>query len=168
MAFKPGSNQRDYTLCSQYDDALDLPELPALAEDASADAIAAHEAVLAERAHKLKVARETSNYDAIIKPGKRPAIFHMRNVSGTALDWWHGQPGGFVQKRALLLRLALKMIEGFDAKLTYGETSDGDKLLSAESLNVIYAMEGGNGRNVVVELAEEVAQRTFQGVGPLS
>ena len=168
MAFKPGSNQRDSTLCSQYDEAIDLPEVPTLADDADADAIAARDAIAADRAHKLKVARETANYDAIVKQGKRPAIFHLRHVTGTALDWWHHQPGGIVRKRALLLRLALKSIEGFDVKLVHDETDDGDKLLSAESLNAIYSMEGGRGRDVVIELAEEVAQRTFQGVGPLS
>ena len=168
MAFKPGSNQRDYTLCSQYDDALDLPEVPTLAADADAEAIAARDAIAKDRAHRLKVARETANFDTLIKPGKRPTFFHCRHIPGWAMDWWHGQNVGDVEKQALLFRLALKTIENLgDVKMVHGE-QDGQRLLSTASLDALYSIGDGLGRKVVGELAGIIAAKTFRGVDPLS
>lgn len=165
--FKPGSLQKDYTLISQYDDALDLPDVQDLAADADQESVDARDKSAADCAQRLKVARERSDWATLIKPGRRATLFHFRHIPGSALDWWHGQDVGDVEKQALLFRLALKSIENLgDVKMQHDE-QDGQRLLSATSLDALYAIGDGFGRKVVGELASIVASKTFRGVDPL-
>lgn len=166
--FKPGSNQRDYSLCSQYDDALDLSDIPELSDDADDAARAARDAVIADRIHRLKVAHQTSDFSSLVKPGQKPMIFHFRHIRGDAVDWWHGLDVGDLSKEAMLFRLAIKSVENFDIKLKFID-ADGEvpRRLHADSLAEIYAMGNGIGRHVVRELADIIARKTFMGVDPL-
>ncbi len=172
MAFKAGSLQRDYTLCSQYDDALELPVVPKLGDDASPEDVKARDAVIAERAQKLKVARERNDWASIVKPGRVATIFHFRHIPGTALDWWQGQSEkiGGIESHALLFRLALTKIENLGDFKAEPVEVDGHRMLSAKALDDLYAIDSdsGLGRRVVGELASLVAERTFRGVSPLS
>lgn len=165
--FKPGSNQKPYTLCSQYDDALDLHEIADLPEGADQDTIDARNKAITDRNQRLKVARERSDWTTLIKPGGRPSFFHFRHIPGSALDWWHGQDVGDVEKQALLFRLALTSVENLgDVKMRHEDVGD-VRILSAESLDYLYAIGDGLGRKVVGELASLVATKTFRGVDPL-
>ncbi len=151
--FRPSSLVRDYTLISQHDPALQLPD------DAE------------QRTHALKVARDQSDWASLLRAGQSPTMFLCRQVSGTALDWWHDQEGGDMYKQTLLLRLAIKSIDnlGVDAKY---DTEGGHKKLSLETLDLIYAIETDEdprlGRKIVAELSGLVAARTFRGLVPLS
>lgn len=151
--FRPSSLVRDYTLISQYDPALKLPE------DAT------------ERAHVLKVARDQSDWKSLLVEGQSPTSFLCRQVSGTALDWWHDQKGGDMYKQTLLLRLAIKSIDNLDADVKH-DTEDGHKKLSKETLDLIYAISTDEdpqlGRKIVGELSGLIAARTFRGLVPLS
>ncbi len=177
MAFKSASNQRDYTLCSQFDDALDLPDVPEITDEPTPEDVAAAKKIAEEREQRLKVARERSDWPALIKPGHRAAFFHFRHIPGTAIDWWQGQTEkcGAIEAQALLFRLALRKIEGIatlEVKLVEVPTADGSyvKLVSPESMDAIYALDGssdGIGRKVVGELASVVFKKTFRGVDPL-
>jgi hypothetical protein len=172
--FKPGSLQRDYTLCSEYDSALDLPEVADLAEDASEESIAARNAAIEERARRLRVARERGEWATIIKPGGKPTLFHFRHIPGSALDWWHGKSEqlGTIAGYALLFRLALKGVENLGSLEMKFDEIDGQRVLSDASIDQLYALQRADGteigRAIVGELGRVVAQKTFRGVSPLS
>lgn len=171
--FKPLSNQREYSLVSEKDDALDLPAIPTLADDADADAIAAHAAAVKDRAQKLKNIRERSEWPTLIKPGYRASIFHFRQIPGSALDWWEGQREkvGAIEAQALLFRLALIRVENLGGLEVKFEHIDDQKLVTREFLDALYSLDGdpmGIGRSIIGELANVVVKRVFGGLGPLS
>lgn len=179
MSFKTGSLQRDYTLCSQFDDALDLPDVPEERDDETEEQAVERKRIAAERAHKLKVARERSDWSSLVKPGHSPTMFHFRQIPGASIDWWHGQNEklGGVEGQTLLLRLALKSIQnldGFDVK--HDDVRDSmrqvHRLVSIDSLNKLYEIGTAGdphiGRKIVGELAGVVAVKTFGGLLPLS
>ncbi len=168
------SLQRDYTLITQHDDALDLPVVPRLADDASDEDKAAAKVIADDRAHKLKVARETGDWKQLIRPGAKPTEFICRQLPGTALDWWHDHNGGDMEKQALLLRLAIKSIKNLDfpEDIVQFETADGHRKLSADALDYLYSLgteaDPQLGRKIVGELAGLVFARAFRGLVPLS
>lgn len=171
--FKPGSLQRDYTLCSQYDGALDLPAFPdELPPDADADAKAQRDKIIKERAEKLKAARDHNSWPTLVKPGSVATIFHFRHIPGSDVDWWHGQNEklGGVEGQALLFRLALKSVENLGALEIKHEEIDGHRLVSSATLDALYAIDdnSGIGRKVVGELAGIVAEKTFARLTPKS
>lgn len=169
------SNQSDYTLCSQYDPALDLPEIGELAEDADEATIAAHRSAIADRDQKLKAARERGGDEwvKLTKPGGNPTRFNFRQVPGPAVTWWHNE----IQRRELnqagatelMFRLALRSVDNLGTfKAHVSPNADGHDILSLESLATIYAVGDGIGRRVVFELGSIVLGKTVQRIGPLS
>jgi hypothetical protein len=168
------SLQRDYVLCSQYDDALDLPAIPDLAPDASADDTAAVAALVADRDQKLKVARERGGDEwvKLTKPGKVPSRFTFRQVPRHSVNWLYGEVErrqlSHIETLELLFRLALKSVDGLGS---YEVRRDGGEhdLLSLDSLDTLYGIGAGLGVKVVIELASIIALRTTRGgAGPLS
>ena len=161
MSFAPPSLQRDYVLCSQYDDALDLPEVPELAEDAPAADRAHVEQLAADRAVRLKVARERGDWP--IKQGRNPTRFTFRPVPRHSINWWLGEVGRHkkndLESLELMFRLAIKEVDNFGSFKAQHEEIDGHRLLTVESLNALYAAGNGLGVKVVFELAEVVAMR---------
>ena len=176
MAFAPPSLQKDYTLCSSLDPALDLPDLVELPDNASAEDVATAKAITADRAQKLKVAAATGNWSAITKPGERPTEFSFRQIFGSALTWLSGQ----VERNRLsgdesfelAFRLALKDISNFGKVDLQREKLDGHLLVTQKSLESIYAIGRDTaaahlGRLIVLELGMLVFSRAIRGVDPL-
>lgn len=170
--FKPASLQRDYTICSQYDSALDLPVVPEKRDDETAEDAAIRAAVATERAEKLRIARERSDWTAITRIGGKPTLFQCRHIPGSDVDWWHGQRErlGDVESQALLFRLALNSIENFGGHEFKHEYIDGHRVAPASTLDILYALDenSGIGRKVVGELAGVVAEKTFARLSPKS
>lgn len=171
------SLQKEYVLCFSQDPAFDFPPIPAIdRETASADEIAAADAALKERDHKLRLARESGNWDAITKQGQRPTRFKFRQVHGSHLTWWHGQNNRenltMAESFELMFRLALIDVENlgsFQVKHDDGKP----RLVSLSCLNRLYALgsDTGNaqlGRELVMELGAHVAKRAVEGCPPLS
>lgn len=175
--FAPPSLQREYVLCSPMDPALDLPEVPVIGEDAKMEDIALRDEMVKVRDHKLKVARETGKWDALIKPGQKPTMFRFRNIHGGCLNWLHGES----TRRNLIpdecfelaFRLAVVSVDNFPGLEIRYEMIDGFKIATRDSLDRLYDIgrdtnEPQLGRQIVLELGAHVFSRAVNGVSPLS
>lgn len=169
--FRPGSLQTGYALCSQYDDALDLPVVPELPDDAEPDAVAARDAAQAERDKKLEVARDRGDFSTLVKPGKVATFWHFRQVPRRSLAWFFGERDrrqlSHLEAVELLFRIALRKVDHFGP---YTPDFDGGEhdLLTLESLDKLYEGLGPLGSKVVVELGSLVMQRCLRGASPKS
>jgi len=172
--FRPGSLQRDYSLFSEYDEAFDLPQIPQVTDDSTDEDREASKAIAAERASKIRIARETGDWKPILRPGGKPVEFVCRQLPGTVLDWWHDYKAGEMARRTMLLRLSLKAIKNLDFPddIVVFESEDGHRKLSTAALDYLYSFGTEDhpqlGRSVVGEIAIQVAERTFRGLVPLS
>lgn len=180
--FQPGSNQRDYTLCSQYDRALDLPEVPEVADlapdadeaaqAARAAAIAAAEAAQAERDQKLKVARDRSEWATLIKPGGKPTVFTFRQIPRRSMNWLLAERErrnlSHVETIELMFRLAIAGVDNFGTFKAEINEDTGHRLLTLDSFDKLYEGLGPQlAARVVLELGSIVMAKTMRGVGPL-
>ena len=116
------SIQRDYDWYWSGDEALHGPPV-APADDASDDDKAAYKTALDEYKAKLKSARDTGDWSALIKPGETPLKFVLCQVdreAWRALDDLRALPDTHDKHvsasllLALLSRLAIKNIVGID------------------------------------------------------
>lgn len=171
--FKGPSYQNDYSLCSAYDGALDLPDVPRIDRNtATSDEVAAADEIIKDRAAKLKTARDTGVFP--IKQGQKPTTFTFRQVPQSSANWWLGEiernRWSEVEGYELLFRLAVKSVDNLGAVKLLFEDNAGHRLLTMGALNEIYALDGGSGIGVRVvgELSQVVADRVLRGVSPLS
>lgn len=178
MAFGLPSNQQDYVLCSEFDPALDLPEIPTLGEDPSNEDKAEYQRVVEERNRLINLAHATGNWRDITKPGEQPTMFKLRQVHGTALTWLQGEVNrqhlNADEAFELAFRLALRSIDNFGGlKLEFEQIAIGRKIVTRKSIEPIYNI-GRNtnrpllGRSIVLELGGAVWKRALEGVSPLS
>lgn len=118
----PPSLTREYTWIWGKDPALDAPsdKAPKKARD--------------EWAERLRVARETCQYEGLIKPGQTPTRFTVRHIPGSQwralVDGFQGGRFGGAIAAALTVRLGLRSIsnlstEDGDVKVTHGEIESG-------------------------------------------
>lgn len=177
MALKPPSLQRDYTLVSWFDDALDLPVIPDLPDTAPAEDIAARNEIEKERHRLYDAACNTGDWQAIFKPGSQPTVFTFRQFPGAARQWLRGE---IVRKNmidpeiwTLAFRIALRGISNFgDWRPEPYDVEDGHSLVSNEKLERLYAV--GNdygkpmlGQQIIEQLGRVVFIRSIEGVRPL-
>lgn len=169
------SNQNDYTLCSQYDPALDVPQIGDPPDESDEEATLAFRARIAERDEKMKPARERGGDQWVLltKPGGSPTKFNFRQVPGPAVTWWHNE----IQRKALnhasavelMFRLAIKSVENLGTyKAEVVPNEEGHQILTLDSLSTLYAVGDGIGRRVVFELGSVVLGKTVQRITPLS
>lgn len=179
MAFGLPSSQSDYVLCSEFDPALDLLELPTLGEDPSEDDKAAYRAVVEERNRLVKLAHATGNWRELSKPGEQPTYFKFRQIHGTLLTWLQGEVSrqrlNADEAFELAFRLALKSIDNFGGlKLEFDQVPGMNrKIVSRKSIEPIYNIGRSTnrpllGRSIVLELGGAVWSRALEGVPPLS
>ena len=175
--FAVPSLQRPYTLCSSLDPALDLPEVPDLTGDAKPEDVATRDALLKERRHALKVAQDTGDWNAIVKSGEKPTMFHMRPIHGATLTWLLGEVNRKTltddEGYELAFRLAVKEIENFNGKKLEFVRDDGHVMADPKSLAPLYDIgrDAGQpqlGRVIVLEIGMLAYTRAVQGVSPLS
>ena len=150
----PRSLQSEYTLIYSGDPALQIP----------ADAAAAELA--------FRVARETGKWDALIKSGEQPTLFHVRPIPGTSWTWFLGEFNrrSLVQLEAaeLALRLALRGVANLGEHKVKLAERDGHEIAAREAFDLLYSLGDGElGRGVVSELGSIVIQHAHEGIGPL-
>lgn len=160
----------DYSVIFSGDPALDLPAVPTLADDASDEQKADAKKIADERERLLKVARETGQWDSLIKPGEKPTVFQMRHLSGSARDYLDGEvarkqlaPGEFA---SLVFRLAIKRIDNLGDIAVKHERMSGFSIASIDVIDRIRAFPG-IGDSIVAEVGGVVAMRTYQPLDPL-
>lgn len=144
----------EHTLIFSGDPALNLPEDPA------------------EAASALEQARETNQWQALIREGESPTLFHVRPLYGTLWDWLAGE----VNRRQLsqaeqwpfALRLALRRVENFGSYKVSHTKIDGHSMATTEIIDAIYTEGGGAGRQIVEELGSLVIIKATQGLRPKS
>lgn len=170
---KPPSLQNDYTLCSEYDDALDLPEVPKLGDDASAEDRATAKKLSDEREQKLKTARDHGSWDSLVKQGRTAVRFHFRQLGRSAIHWWLAEieRGNLsnVESSELLFRLALKSVDGVTFPVPLKHDNGKFPMLSVASMDAVYAIDGNSGVGLMIvgELTYLVSERA-RGLRPLS
>src|SRR5688500_3942678 len=89
--FQPPSLQKEYTLCSVLDPALELPVVPQIAEGASAADIDARDKIAEERGRVYRNAAAQGSWPSITKSGQSPTVFHFRPIHGAELTWLNAQ-----------------------------------------------------------------------------
>lgn len=175
------SLQREFTLCTSLDPALDLPEIPVLApsEDTEENRAAVEE-VRKERERRYRIAIETGRWD--VKPGETATLFTFRTIHHTTLTWLRGE----IRRQVLseeeifefAFRLALKEIANLPKPIDIKHQAlnlTGRKidLVSERTMEALYDIgreigEADLGRQIVLELGAIVALRATEGVRPLS
>jgi hypothetical protein len=151
---KPPSLSAEQTLIYSGDPALNLPEDPA------------------ERDRVLDLARETGQWQSILKEGEPPTLFHCRPLYGTLWDWLLGEINRRnlvqVEAAALALGLALLRVENFGQYKVSHRTVDGQSMATTEIIDAIYREAGGSGRAVVEELGGQLIAQGLRGLRPKS
>lgn len=88
---------------------LQAPTPPA--DNATAEALAAYEAAAKEHEHKLKVARETGDYAALLVEGAGPpTLFMMRQLTADAYTRILYRGGTAIENTVLAFRYALRSV----------------------------------------------------------
>src|SRR5690349_2544706 len=111
--FKLPSVVKEYSAVYSGDPSLAQP--PASVDaDASSEAVAKHETAVEEHAHKLKVARETGDYSALLAEGAgEPTLFQMRPLTADAFAYLIGQVypnDGVIAANVLAFQFALRSV----------------------------------------------------------
>lgn len=158
---KPRSLTRETTWIWSQDPALDAP--PADAPEAAQEAWAL----------RLKVARDTNQWDGVIKPGEKPTRFSVRIIPGThwraLLDSFAAGKIGPSSIAAMSVRLALRSVadltdaEGRAIVVEFADISGFGPCAKQKVVDVLDSYSAG----IVLELADFVAERQNQP-GPLS
>ena len=169
---QPPSVQKDYSFIYSGDPALDLPAIPdeVEGEDPEARKLAVEKAI-ADREAVLARARETGQWQALVRAGETPTIFTLHPL-GTAYDWWCGE----VKRRSLcdseaallVVRLALRQVDNFGKYKVEPTSQGGQALAKNEVIDAIYAEAGDAGRLIILELANHVIERATTPLRPKS
>lgn len=173
--FTPASVKREVTLCSVFDEALDLPVVPDVEESTlTEEQLAEHKKLVGLYETAVRNARETQNWP--VKDGEKPTYFKFREIQGPTVTWWQGEVERHQYKQQesfeLMFRLALtgiKNCKGVDLRF---EKREGEKLVTRDSLEPIYNIgrdigQPALGRMIILELGGLVAARAVSGVPPL-
>lgn len=172
---KLASLQHEYSLVFSEDPALDLPEIPNLAEDAPAEDVKRRATLALEREHKLKVARETGRWSEIVRAGTEPTIFSVAPITGSALTWLQGESRrrklGNEEGTELAVRLALRKVVNLGALEVQHDFENGHRLVTRATMDALYAIghDAGDptlGRRLVLELGSLVLVRAMAGISP--
>jgi hypothetical protein len=152
---KPASLQGEYSLIYSGDPSLDLPD------DET------------ERARLVRHAQRTGQWP--LRAGSEPTVFHLRPMTGTMLDWWHGETvrrnlAGY-ELASLALRMTLVRIDNFGGhKVAHVKNDDGVALATDASIDALYSIDPDDpsvGRTVVAELGNHVIERATKKLDPL-
>lgn len=158
---KPRSLTRESTWIWSQDPALDAP--PDHAPEEAREAWA----------QRLKVARDTSQWDGLIKAGEKPTRFNVRIIPGTQwralLDAFAAGKIGPSSIAAMSVRLALRSVsdlldaEGRAVAVEFSELSGYGPCAKQKVVDLIDSYSAA----IVLELADYIAERQNQP-GPLS
>jgi len=145
---KPPSIIAEYSLIYSGDSALNLPADPK------------------EAAAALDRARETNQWQSLLKEGEMPTLFHVRPLYGSLHTWFIGEVNrrGMVQKESVefALRLVLERIDNFGPFKVGHTTDEGQRIATTETIDAIYAAP--DGRAIVEELGLLILVRAQQGL----
>jgi hypothetical protein len=168
---RTGSLQSDYDFYVSSDPAFSKPPV-APADDASEEQVKAFRDAATDYIHKWKVARETTDYAALLVEGQTPKKIRLgrvnrkiwRAIQDRALLPADSQRHiGFVSMMALLTRLALRSIPHLDLKLEHVTDKDyGWQMAPEEVVEILDEKDP----SIVGEIGNEVLRR-LQGVSPL-
>lgn len=175
--FQPVSQQKQYTLFSSFDPALDLPTVPRLDDDASADEKAERDKIAEERVRKFETAIDGSNPSSVCKSGQSPSLFTCTPIHGVKSLWLIGEIRRRqlleVELAALAFRLGVKKcdIKGIDLGPDKFEVVDGHHMMTQDALDQFYSIgrdtDPSLGAAIVIEIGGLIWARA-QGVRPLS
>ncbi len=174
---KSSATLGNYTLVFSGDPSLDLPTFTPCGSCSStpcADCAPKADEVSKERERMLTLARETGNWEPIVKEGEVPTVFHFRPLTGTAYQWWAGQTSRNqligVESASLALRLGITDVKNFGKhEVKRFRNDDGQELANTKIIDAIYAEAGATvGVDIVVELGTIVVDRARAGISPLS
>lgn len=119
-----------FSLVWENDPALDRPRRDAF--DLGDDGDAAFAKAEAAFANKLRVAEETGNYGAVLKPGERPTLFSFELIRGKHLHRLQGLRRSSGQKVeglelcVLAFRMALTGVDNYDGAPSTDKAIDPD------------------------------------------
>lgn len=158
---KPPSLTRETTWIYSGDPALDAPpeNAPKKAAQAWAD--------------RLKVARQTGQWDGLLKAGQKPTLFTVRIIPGTPwralMDSYHSGKRGPAELSALVARLALVGVmhlqdaDGNDVDVKFTDVAGLGSIADQKVVDVL----DGYSPDIIGELSQFVMERQT-APGPLS
>ena len=142
-------------------------------DDATAAVKEAHAKAVDDYERKLRVARETGNWQPLIIEGQSPTPFVMGQVDRNAwrslrdrLRLPPGTPGwvGPTQGVALLFRLALQRVVGLDLEVARRADARWENWVMAQP-DIVTELDARFSPGIVAELGSEVFER-LQGLSP--
>jgi hypothetical protein len=167
------SYQHEYTEHWSYDSALvRRPTTPP--DEAGAESKAAHEKAVEDYERKLRIARETGNWQPLILDGQSPTPFVMgqvdRNIWRAIRDRLNLRPGspgwiGIDVGVALLFRLAIQRIVGLDLEVSRRADSRWEGWTMAQP-ELVSDLDTKYHPGIVTELGDQVFVR-LRGLSPL-
>ena len=172
MITRQPSYQREYTDHWSRDPALEQSPVAPPAE-AAAEAKAAHETAVANYERKLRVARETGNWQPMVLDGQSPTSFVMGQVDRNA---WRAIEDrmklpadnqlriGAKQGMALLFRLAVQRIVGLDLEVVRRPDPRWEGWVMAQP-DLVTELDNNFHEDIVSELGDEVFVR-LRGLSP--
>lgn len=160
-----------YSLVWSGDPALALPVFVADPEKDEAANLEDAKAVHEERERMLRVARQTGQWQPLIRPGERPTVFTFRNLNWEDREWLSGE----IRRRELAplevasrsFRLALVKIENLGSVQVGREEFDGRDMATTEVLNVLHEALGDDAASLVHEFAAHITDRARRQLDPL-
>jgi hypothetical protein len=175
IPFRPPSLSKAYDEFVSIDPVFVRPPDPP-SDDASEEDLAAYKTALEEYASKLRVARQTGDWSGMLAPGRSLADATKFTLLPVDFNTWRelvdratqregtaGRIGG-AQLRALLVRLAVKAITGFETKIERTEDPAwGYVMAQPDVVNILDNVHP----SIVGELGTRIAER-LRGVDPLS
>jgi hypothetical protein len=171
---KPASLQHPYSLIWSRDPSLALEwyvDVETLTDEQNAEARAK---IDKERDRLFRVARQTSNWSSITKPGEQPTTFTFRQLGHNDLAWVQGEAGrnqlGQLEINDLFFLLAIESVSNFGAVEV--KRSKGSKLADAKILNEIStalnSVIADGCALLVAEFVEHIIARARGAIDPLS
>lgn len=171
-----------YEVISRYDSDLAVPEVPVRGvgedDDAWAARAKAYQAQVDTFIRELTVARETGNYEPVLKAGANPTRFRMRQIPG---DRWQvllriAQHYTDLERASLIVRLALvevtNWIPGFEVGKPVehlgadGKPSGLGRVAPIEVVRAFYAAaSGSDADDLLLDLGEQVAAHRLRYSG---
>lgn len=105
------STFKEYSAIYSRDPALAQSPIAPDGKDATPDAVAKYEAAVKERAHKMRVARETGDYSSLrVEGAGEPTLFQMRQLTADAYAYIIGHGGSDIDTNVLAFRYALRSV----------------------------------------------------------
>lgn len=175
IPFRPPSLSKSYDEFVSIDPVFVRSPMPP-GDGATEEEIAAFKTALDEYIAKLRVARQTGDWAGMLVPGKTLADATKFTLLQVDSNIWRelldratqseGTPGriGGAQLRALLVRLAIKAITGFETTIVRTEDPAwGYTMAQAEVVDILDRFHP----SIVGELGNRITER-LRGVDPLS